>query len=50
MLVAELELADGREEAGLAASRELCEQTHAKDDGCLLCALHRIAGEDTTAS
>jgi quinol monooxygenase YgiN len=47
VLVAEIELAEGQEEAGLAALRELCEQTHANDEGCLLYALHRVAGEDS---
>lgn len=40
-VVAEIILAEGSEEANLAAIRTLVEETHANDPGCLLYALHR---------
>ncbi|MGE0068571.1 MAG: putative quinol monooxygenase [Solirubrobacterales bacterium] len=45
-IVAELEFAPGQEEQALALVAELCEQTHAKDDGCLLYGIHRVVGDD----
>jgi len=47
VVVAEIELVSGQEEQGLAALRELVEQTHANDDGCVLYALHRVSGEQS---
>jgi quinol monooxygenase YgiN len=46
-VVAEIQLVAGSEEEALAALRELIEVTHAKDDGCLLYALHRDLAEPT---
>jgi quinol monooxygenase YgiN len=48
-IVAEMEFAPGREEEALAVLSELCERTHAEDDGCLLYAVHRVKGEDSRA-
>jgi quinol monooxygenase YgiN len=39
VVVAEIGIADGKREEALAALETLCEETHAKDDGCLLYAL-----------
>jgi quinol monooxygenase YgiN len=39
VVVAEIGIADGKREEALAALRTLCEETHAKDAGCLLYAL-----------
>jgi quinol monooxygenase YgiN len=39
VVVAEIGIADGKREEALAALRTLCEETHAKDEGCLLYAL-----------
>jgi quinol monooxygenase YgiN len=39
VVVAEIGIADGKREEALAALQTLCEETHAKDDGCLLYAL-----------
>jgi quinol monooxygenase YgiN len=47
VVVAEIELVAGQEKQGLAALRELCEQTHANDSGCALYALHRVSGEES---
>ena len=38
-VVAEIGIVPERREEALAALRTLCEETHAKDDGCLLYAL-----------
>lgn len=46
VIIAEAELAAGREEEALAVLADLCEQTHAKDDGCLLYAVHRVVGDE----
>jgi quinol monooxygenase YgiN len=46
-VVAEIQLVAGTEEETLAALRELVEATHAKDDGCLLYALHRDLADPT---
>jgi len=39
VVVAEIGIADGKRDEALAALRTLCEETHAKDDGCILYAL-----------
>jgi quinol monooxygenase YgiN len=39
VVVAEIGIAEGKREEALAALEVLCEETHAKDDGCLLYAL-----------
>jgi quinol monooxygenase YgiN len=39
VVVAEMKIAEGKREEALAALEVLCEETHAKDDGCLLYAL-----------
>ena len=39
VVVAEIGIAEGKREEALAALERLCEETHAKDDGCLLYAL-----------
>jgi quinol monooxygenase YgiN len=38
-VVAEIGIAEGKRDEALAALQTLCEETHAKDDGCLLYAL-----------
>jgi len=39
VVVAEIGIADGKRDEALAALRTLCEETHAKDNGCILYAL-----------
>jgi quinol monooxygenase YgiN len=39
VVVAEIGIAPGKRDEALAALQTLCEETHAKDDGCLLYAL-----------
>lgn len=39
VVVAEIGIAPGKREEALAALERLCEETHAKDEGCLLYAL-----------
>jgi quinol monooxygenase YgiN len=39
VVVAEIGIADGKRDEALAALQTLCEETHAKDEGCLLYAL-----------
>jgi quinol monooxygenase YgiN len=39
VVVAEIGIASGKRDEALAALERLCEETHAKDDGCLLYAL-----------
>jgi quinol monooxygenase YgiN len=39
VVVAEIAIAEGKRDEALAALQALCEETHAKDDGCLLYAL-----------
>jgi quinol monooxygenase YgiN len=39
VVVAEIGIAEGKREEALAALETLCEETHAKDEGCLLYAL-----------
>jgi quinol monooxygenase YgiN len=39
VVVAEIGIAEGKREEALAALRTLCEETHAKDEGCLLYSL-----------
>jgi quinol monooxygenase YgiN len=39
VVVAEIGIAPGKREEALAALRTLCEETHAKDEGCLLYSL-----------
>ena len=39
VVVAEIAIAPGKREEALAALERLCEETHAKDEGCLLYAL-----------
>jgi quinol monooxygenase YgiN len=39
VVVAEIGIAPGKRDEALAALRTACEETHAKDDGCLLYAL-----------
>ncbi|HTR74064.1 MAG TPA: putative quinol monooxygenase [Solirubrobacterales bacterium] len=39
VVVAEIGIASGKREEALAALQQLCEATHAKDEGCLLYAL-----------
>ena len=38
-VIAEIGIAEGKRDEALAALRTLCEETHAKDEGCLLYAL-----------
>jgi quinol monooxygenase YgiN len=47
VIIAEIELAAGREDEALEVLSELCEQTHLKDDGCLLYGVHRVVGDGT---
>ena len=46
VVVAEIGIAEGKREEALAALRTLCEETHAKDDGCLLYALQLDPGDE----
>jgi quinol monooxygenase YgiN len=39
VVVAELGIAEGKREEALTTLRTLCEETHAKDEGCLLYSL-----------
>jgi quinol monooxygenase YgiN len=39
VVVAEIGIAEGKRDEALAALQTLCEETHAKDDGCVLYAL-----------
>jgi quinol monooxygenase YgiN len=39
VVVAKIGIAEGKRDEALAALRTLCEETHAKDEGCLLYAL-----------
>ena len=39
VVVAEIGIAPGKRDEAVAALQTLCEETHAKDDGCLLYAL-----------
>lgn len=39
VVVAEIGIAEGKRDEALAALETLCEETHAKDDGCFLYAL-----------
>jgi quinol monooxygenase YgiN len=39
VVVAEVGIAEGKRDEALAALEQLCEATHAKDEGCLLYAL-----------
>ena len=39
VVVAEIGIAEGKREEAVAALRTLCEETHAKDEDCLLYAL-----------
>jgi quinol monooxygenase YgiN len=39
VVVAEIGIAEGKRDEALAALRTLCEETHAKDEGCLLYSL-----------
>jgi quinol monooxygenase YgiN len=39
VVVAEIGIREGKRDEALAALRTLCEETHAKDEGCLLYAL-----------
>jgi quinol monooxygenase YgiN len=39
VVVAEIGIAEGKRDEALAALETLCEETHAKDEGCLLYAL-----------
>src|SRR5262245_13056905 len=39
VVVAEIGIAEGKRDEALAALRTLCEETHAKDEGCLLFSL-----------
>lgn len=39
VVVAEIGIAEGKHEEALAALRTLCEETHAKDEGCILYSL-----------
>ena len=40
VVVAEIGIAPGKRDEALVALEALCEETHAKDEGCLLYALH----------
>jgi quinol monooxygenase YgiN len=46
VIVAEMALAEGREEEALEVLDELCRATHEQDEGCLLYAVHRVTGDD----
>lgn len=48
VVVAEMSLVEGREEEALAALEILCRETHEKEDGCRLYALHRVMGDPTS--
>ncbi len=39
VVVAEIGIAEGKRDEALAALRTLCEETHAKDEGCILYSL-----------
>ena len=39
VVIAEIGIAEGKREEALAALETLCEETHGKDDGCVLYAL-----------
>lgn len=47
VVVAEMSLVEGREEEAMEALEVLCRETHEKDDGCRLYALHRVMGSPT---
>lgn len=47
VVVAEMSLVEGREEEAPVALGVLCTETHAKEDGCRLYALHRVMGDPT---
>jgi quinol monooxygenase YgiN len=46
VVVAEIGIAEGKRDEALAALERLCEETHAKDDGCLLYALQLDPGDE----
>jgi quinol monooxygenase YgiN len=47
VVVAEIGIADGKRDEALAALRTLCEETHAKDEGCILYALQLDPGDES---
>ena len=47
VVVAEIGIVPEKREEALAALRTLCEETHAKDDGCLLYALQLDPADDS---
>jgi len=47
VVVAEIGIAPGKRDEALAALRVLCEETHAKDEGCLLYALQLDPADDS---
>jgi quinol monooxygenase YgiN len=47
VVVAEIGIAPGKRDEALAALEVLCEETHAKDEGCLLYALQLDPGDET---
>lgn len=46
VIVAEITLAEGREDEALEVLDQLCQATHREDEGCLLYAVHRVTGDD----
>jgi quinol monooxygenase YgiN len=47
VVVAEIGIAPGKRDEALAALEVLCEETHAKDEGCLLYALQLDPGDES---
>jgi quinol monooxygenase YgiN len=47
VVVAEIGIAEGKRDEALAALRTLCEETHAKDEGCLLYSLQLDPADDS---
>jgi quinol monooxygenase YgiN len=47
VVVAEIGIAAGKRDEALAGLERLCEETHAKDEGCLLYALQLDPGDES---
>jgi quinol monooxygenase YgiN len=48
VVVAEIGIAPGKRDEALAALETLCEETHAKDEGCILYALQLDPADENT--
>lgn len=47
VVVAEIGIAPGKRDEALAALERLCQETHAKDEGCILYALQLDPGDES---